>query len=427
MLPVHALVLASASPGHFRGQILRLSQDQGQLAAQVQAAEQPVPLNTSTTTEDEPASKRAKTAAPQPGPRVLELTCYPGEPHTVPEAVMRHAYTGALPDDPSLLAWVRHAHGKRQSCCHASGQLLYPDSQLVQALPDSLLLLAHLQMLWRADYLDMEGTIDACLAKLDNLSKHGKLTMQDAAILSSLPTLQTRKRAAVEQVVASLESNVLKIAFGEVRKVLLDDKLLGQFVQMDYQQLRKWVQIKERQVDSENTVAVLLAAWYDHQLTIAGSGSTLTEQQCEELSSFLRLGRLSPSFHLQALPHLKWFRAPAGLPEQHGLARFLVRCNHNAAWPKLAGQQASSSTAAERCWRVTDEQLDTLWNEKKLSLEPGIYFAGFEAFVSLELKKTDDSRTTSQEFQLQLFVHCDWCDVLLKHGLDGKVGDGRQR
>ncbi len=42
--------------------------------------------------------------------QVLELTCFQGEPHEVPEAVMRHAYTGVLPDSPNLLAWVSVTH-----------------------------------------------------------------------------------------------------------------------------------------------------------------------------------------------------------------------------------------------------------------------------------------------------------------------------
>ena len=77
-LRLHASVLAGTSPGHLKPHILRLWRKNAQPVDPFKAAT-----------------------------RVLELTCFPGEPHDVLEAVMRHAYTSCLPEEPALLAWVR--------------------------------------------------------------------------------------------------------------------------------------------------------------------------------------------------------------------------------------------------------------------------------------------------------------------------------
>ncbi len=88
-LSLHSLVLAEASPGHLRGHCVRSKE---------QAEEQGAPTV---------GAKRARPDGPADEVLNYKVHLVPGEPQTAPEAVMKHLYTGELPEDPELLIGVR--------------------------------------------------------------------------------------------------------------------------------------------------------------------------------------------------------------------------------------------------------------------------------------------------------------------------------
>ncbi len=164
---LHAMIVSVASPGHFRGHCER-TQNQAMGSASGPAGAEgskrraplsaPVAQNLATersmaeATGLEAAAKRASADAREDGPLQphgaaadrqdstadgpvqlhihvqpvflnisiqptmpayeYRLTLFPGEPEGVPKAVLRHLYTGALPDDPEQLIWVSNSARK---------------------------------------------------------------------------------------------------------------------------------------------------------------------------------------------------------------------------------------------------------------------------------------------------------------------------
>ncbi len=100
-LSLHALVLAAASPGHFRGHCIRQRRE---------AATQPEKQQGKKGKKAAGTKRRASDTTDQDVRRAVSeyrLVLFPREPENVPKAVLCHLYTGALPDDPEELIWVR--------------------------------------------------------------------------------------------------------------------------------------------------------------------------------------------------------------------------------------------------------------------------------------------------------------------------------
>jgi hypothetical protein len=95
-----------------------------------------------------------------------------------------------------------------------------------------------------------------------------------------------------------------------VRQVITTDSLREQFCSLPFTLVLRWAELDQLVVDSENSVAVLLTAWYRQQCS---SGTPPTDAQCEQLSGCLRLSQLSASYLLQVLQRLPWWRQPEGL------------------------------------------------------------------------------------------------------------------
>ncbi len=85
---VPSLLLASASPGNFRGHSERLKEQ----------------LKRGTSTE---AKKRRVSGSTDAGAgEQYRCTLFPGEPEVVPRATLQHLTKGEVPDDPEQLVWV---------------------------------------------------------------------------------------------------------------------------------------------------------------------------------------------------------------------------------------------------------------------------------------------------------------------------------
>jgi hypothetical protein len=69
---------------------------------------------------------------------------------------------------------------------------------------------------------------------------------------------------------------------------------------LPFETVLMWAGLDELMVDSENSVAVLLTAWYHHAVKEQRQPS---QAQCKQLSRRLRLLQLSPAFVLQVCCH----------------------------------------------------------------------------------------------------------------------------
>jgi len=92
--------------------------------------------------------------------------------------------------------------------------------------------------------------------------------------------------------------------YHDVYKVIVDGVLLKSFKGLSFSAVKVWAGLDALNVHNENDVAVLLTLWCD--------GRSLTGSEKDELSSLLRVSRLSYSFLSYQLPELKWFVYPAG-------------------------------------------------------------------------------------------------------------------
>ncbi len=155
-LPLHSLVLASASPGHFRPEFLR-RQEETRPHSDCGEGHKPAEGSRSPGTSTDKTPDKASDSPPQAplqasgagdaktrpgeneagGKRSVQavvpsctwqlcpvytwtLRLLPGEPQSVPQAVLCHVYTGELPDDPETLIWVSgHTHTHTHTYTHA--------------------------------------------------------------------------------------------------------------------------------------------------------------------------------------------------------------------------------------------------------------------------------------------------------------------
>lgn len=104
-LKLQSVVLAAASPGHFRGYCTRLK-GTGRGPSSAQAGEQRTPAAAVLRRASDTADQDTQSNATVDQAYAYRLTLFTGEPEGVPRAVLHHAYTGALPDDTEQLIRV---------------------------------------------------------------------------------------------------------------------------------------------------------------------------------------------------------------------------------------------------------------------------------------------------------------------------------
>lgn len=172
--------------------------------------------------------------------------------------------------------------------------------------------------------------------------------------------------------------------------------LLDQFTQLPPALVTRWVELDKYEVDSGNTIVVLLAAWYDAQTELPSVMDVL--QLRKQLSALVPLAALSPCFHQQTLRNLPWWRRPEpGLGMDTTLAHMLVRlakpCEALRNWWQETAAGGSVAKRANPCkthtYTVTAEQLRQLWKDKQLPL-PSFYYAGYVLGVNLYLEPESD-------------------------------------
>lgn len=116
-LKLQSVVLAAASPGHFRSYCTRLRWEGGG-SSSAPAGKQRKPARVGTKRRASDTADQDTQSNVAPGQAyAYKLTLLPGEPESVPKAVLCHLYTGALPDDPDQLIWVSY---KLHSAVHVA-------------------------------------------------------------------------------------------------------------------------------------------------------------------------------------------------------------------------------------------------------------------------------------------------------------------
>jgi hypothetical protein len=249
----------------------------------------------------------------------------------------------------------------------------------------------------KADYWDQQVTVGACALQLRTMLASPTLTAADLNILLSLlpDALLARTDAtwvglasdAAARVMSNdataAEAATLLRLFGSVRTVLTTDSLRQQFCSLPFPAIRLWAGLDQLTVDSENTVAVLLTAWYRHQKS---EGHPPDEAQCQQLSDLLRINQLSPSFLTHLLEELPWWRRPEGLEEGFASALALallggipVECTQY--WDKnmLPKQPRQAEAGPGRLeWQLTQQQLQGIFDGEDFLCSSHLYWAGWE-------------------------------------------------
>jgi hypothetical protein len=173
--------------------------------------------------------------------------------------------------------------------------------------------------------------------------------------------------------------------FGQVRQVITTDSLREQFCSLPFPLVLRWAGLDQLAVDSENSVAVLLTAWYRAQCS---SGTAPTDAQCEQLSGCLRLGQLGPSYLLQVLQQLPWWRQPEGVQPHHlvvlGMAK-LAGSSSGVSAPQFEppafkqGERAADAGPGKLEWQTCVVQLTAAFDSGNwVNHLPPVYWAGWE-------------------------------------------------
>ncbi len=108
-LTLHSLVLAAASPGHFKGHCERQREDGAVPLPTKRTVGVKRSAQEMATTDETHGDARAEVQMDsQPAAPSFDyrLTLFPGEPEGVPKTVLCHLYTGVVPDEPEQLIWV---------------------------------------------------------------------------------------------------------------------------------------------------------------------------------------------------------------------------------------------------------------------------------------------------------------------------------
>ncbi len=299
-----------------------------------------------------------------------------------------------------------------------------------------------MQMLRRADYLDLADTVHAVLQKLISVGSK-QLTLQHAALLSAVPHLQCGARqgapaiasaAAAGQAAAAgavpapappataaaqlqqLIDSLLLPRFTSAPAIARDATLLAKFSQLPLALVRRWVELDKYKVDSGNTLAVLFTAWHDAQ------PEPPSEEQCKQLSALLPLSAVSYGFHCQALQHLKWWRPPASPSGDFLSLHMLVEQSSDEVLRKHWETEAGGKTVAKRAsksathtWTVTAEQLKQLWQDKRFELPVNMCFAGYSLGANLQLRHDSEDREKTGPVYLGVFRTSQWPKALDNH------------
>ncbi len=181
-------------------------------------------------------------------------------------------------------------------------------------------------------------------------------------------------------------STALARLFGQVRQVIITDSLREQFCSLPFPLVLQWAGLDRLAVDSENSVAVLLTAWYRQQCS---SGNPPTNAQCKQLSGCLRLGQLSPSYLLQVLQRLPWWRQPTNVPPHKlavaGMAKLQGNFDYQLSdvFKEQAFQHAPRDEDGDKEgkleWQASVAQLTASFDDRKrVNLSPTLYWAGWE-------------------------------------------------
>jgi hypothetical protein len=264
------------------------------------------------------------------------------------------------------------------------------------------------QMAVKADYWDQAATLDACTAQLRTALVSPTISAADlSTLLTLLPdALLARVDAAWVGLASKAAGSVIRSdaasaaaatpallrLFGSVRAVLITDSLRQQFCSLPFPVIKLWAGLDQLAVDSENTVAVLLTAWFRYQ---AGTATPPTDEQRRQLSALLRLSQLSPSFLQHLLEKLPWWRKPAGLKANFAtaLATALLAGAPRSAVLSAAQSRPRQPWKAEAGpgqlkWKLSLKQLQRVFGSGESLHSPRLYWAGWEWSCNTKWRST---------------------------------------
>ncbi len=152
------------------------------------------------------------------------------------------------------------------------------------------------QMTCLADQWSADICLDLCMHHLAQTSAE-QLTVADvSSLLSAMPVGIALHRGypAVQQ--ACQEQ--LLLLFGDVQEVVIRPLLLHNFCSLLYEAVAVWASSDDLEVDSENSVVLLLTRWcsHNHRAAAEAGGAKAEEakdKQAQALAGLLRLGHLS--------------------------------------------------------------------------------------------------------------------------------------